>query len=172
MTIADYVPLVIKGTPPWVWAVLVLLIVLGVRRLKPRRTHLGVTVIAPVAFMLWSLTGVAAAMRLGDGGLVIGIWAAALALGMLSAFIFKRRRPAYLGGGVFLFAASAVPLLIYMIVFWTRYGLGVWAAFEPALSFRLTLAAVAISAATAGRFAADFAPLFREVLNVPKCARA
>jgi hypothetical protein len=62
---------------------------------------------------------------------------------------------------VFLFAGSIVPLAIYLAVFTARYALGVWSALEPELAPTLTLMAIAISAATAGRFVADFLPLVR-----------
>lgn len=163
MTLADYVPIVLGRTPIWVWVVLALLITLGIRRLKPRRTRLVVAAIAPVAFAIWSLMGVYAAARSGSAATVLAVWAVSGALGAMSALVHRGPRPAHLGGGVFLFCGTVAPLLIYMGVFWTRYGLAVWAGFQPELAVPLTLAAVAISAATAGRFLADFAPLLLEV---------
>ena len=164
MTAIDYVPRVLANTPPWVWGVLVLLVVLGVRRLKPRRTHLALAALAPLAFIVWSLTGTAIAAR-GSAGLVAAVWAGALVLGALTVFVHRGRRPMPLGGATFLFPATATPLGLYMLVFWARYGLAVWSAFQPALALELTLAAIAISAATAGRFAADFVPLLRAAIR-------
>jgi hypothetical protein len=161
MSPIELVPRILAGTPPWVWAVLALLVFLGTRRLKPKRTHLAVAAIAPVAFTIWSLTAVLAAARAGSAGLVIGVWAAALAGGALTALVHRGPRPTHEGAGVFLFRASAVPLLIYLSVFIARYGLGVWSALEPDRARTLGLIAIAISAATAGRFIADFLPLVR-----------
>ena len=152
---------ILAGTPPWVWAVLGLLIVLGVRRLRPRRTHLAIAALAPTAFTLWSLTAVAAAARVGSTALVLGVWAAALAAGACTVLVHRGPRPEPQGGGVFLFAGSVVPLLIYLFVFLARYVLGVWSALEPDLARPLSLVAIAISAATAGRFIADLLPLLR-----------
>ena len=69
MTPLELAPRVLAGTPPWVWAVLGLLIFLGVRRLRPKRTRLGVAALAPAAFVIWSLSGVAALARSGTTGL-------------------------------------------------------------------------------------------------------
>lgn len=165
MTPLELAPRVLAGTPPWVWAVLGLLIFLGVRRLRPKRTRLAVAALAPAAFVIWSLSGVAALARSGPTGLVLGVWAAALAAGALTFLLHRGPRPAHLGGGVFAFQASVTPLLLYMTVFWARYALGVWAVLEPARAFELGLVATAISAATAGRFLADFAPLLRAALS-------
>lgn len=117
--------------------------------------------IAPLAFTVWSLSSVLAASRQGSAALLVGVWAAALLLGALTVFAHRDPRPTPQGGGVFLFAGTVAPLLIYLSVFAARYGLAVWAGFQPALALQLTLAAVAISAAAAGRFIADLAPLLR-----------
>lgn len=90
MTVADYVPRVLGNTPPWVWGVLMLLVVLGVRRLKPRRTHLLVAALAPTAFTAWSLTGVLAAAQGVSTALVAAVWASALILGGLTVFVHPR----------------------------------------------------------------------------------
>ncbi len=164
MSFVELAPRVLQGTPPWVWVVLALLVFLGVRRLKARRVHLAVAAIAPVAFTVWSLTGVMAASRIGTPLAVIGVWTAAFAAGALTAFVHRTPRPMHLGGGVFLFPASVVPLLLYLSVFAVRYGLGVAAALRPEAAFPLGLAAVAVSSATAGRFTADILPRIREAL--------
>jgi hypothetical protein len=161
MSLIELVPRILAGTPPWVWAVLALLVFLGGRRLKPRRTHLAVAAIAPVAFTIWSLTGVLAAAQAGSAGVVIGVWGAALAAGVLTILVHRGPKPTHEGAGVFLFRASVIPLLVYLSVFLARYGLGVWSALEPDRARTLGLAAIAISAATAGRFIADFLPLVK-----------
>ncbi len=152
---------VVSGTPAWVWAVLVLLIVLGWRRLKPRRTRLALAALAPTAFLLWSLT---TAAGLGDAaGIreVWGVWVAAFAAGAASAPIRLGPRPTPLPDGAFLFPGTPFPLIVYAGVFTARYTLGVTAAFRPDLANALGLAGLAISAVTAGRFAADLALLLR-----------
>lgn len=165
MSGAELAPRILAGTPPWVWAVLLLLVFLGVRRLRPRRTRLAVAALAPAAFLIWSLSGVLALARSGSAALVLMVWAAALAAGWLTVLVHRGPRPAHMGGGVFDFPATLTPLLLYMAVFWTRYVLGVWAVLEPVRAHELGLVAVAISAATAGRFVADFLPLLRTVLS-------
>lgn len=165
MSPLELAPRILAGTPPWVWAVLLLLVVLGARRLKPKRTRLATAALAPAAFVVWSLSGALALARAGSPGLAPAVWVGALGAGALTVLIHRGPRPAHLGGGLFAFPATAAPLLLYLAVFWARYALGVWAALEPALAFELGLIAVAISAATAGRFLADFAPLLRTALS-------
>lgn len=171
MTPLELAPRILAGTPRWVWAVLLLLVVLGGRRLRPRRTHLAAAAIAPTAFFIWSLLGAVAATRVAGAGSVASVWAGAVAFGVLTVRIHRGPRPVRLEGGVFNFPATAVPLLLYMVIIWTRYALGVWAVLDPSLAPALGLIAVSISAATAGRFVADFTPLLRETLAGARAQR-
>lgn len=165
MSAVELAPRILAGTPLWVWAVLLLLVALGARRLRPKRTHLLVAALAPTAFTVWSLSGVAGATRLGPASLVIGVWAAALVVGALTVKLHRGPSIEHLGGGVFAFPATAVPLLQYLTVFAIRYALGVAAALDPASAFAYGFAGVAVSAATAGRFIADFTLLLRQLLT-------
>jgi hypothetical protein len=44
--------IILMHTPLYVWVLFALLIFLGARRLKPRRTHLALAALAPWAFSL------------------------------------------------------------------------------------------------------------------------
>jgi hypothetical protein len=59
-------------------------------------------------------------------------------------------------GWVFEYAATALPLTLYMLLWAIRYGFGIWAGFLPAMAETLGLAGLALSALTAGRTLADF----------------
>jgi hypothetical protein len=71
-------------------------------------------------------------------------------------------------GWIFQYAATALPLTFYMLLWATRYGLGIWAGFVPAMADTLGLAGLALSAFTAGRTSADFLPPLATALRVRK----
>lgn len=158
--------MILAGTPPWVWAVLALLVFLGWRRLKPRRTRLEVAAIAPAAFLIWSLAAAAGLAGAAGIGLTAGVWAAAFALGAASFRLRIGERPSQLPDGRFLFPATPVPLIVYAGIFILRYALGIAAPFHPDLTTELGLVGLAVSALTAGRFVADFLVLLRSAKTV------
>ena len=149
----SYVELVLRNTPGWVFALFALLLYLGGRRLRPRRLSLQRAMAAPAAFFLWSAWSAVAAVSGGrEGWIAAPLWLTSFLAGWWSCRVrIGGAAPQHLGDGVFLFAATAVPLVAYMALFWTRFGLEVWAAFEPRRAGELLLTGLVISAATAGR---------------------
>jgi hypothetical protein len=154
----NYVELILRNTPAWVFAVFGLLVFLGWRRLRPRRMTLYRAMAAPAVFFAWSAWSAAAAVSGSpDGWMAAPLWLASFLAGWWSCRVrVGGAPPQHLGDGVFLFAATAVPLVAYMALFWTRFGLEVWAAFEPPRAGALLLVGLVISAATAGRTGGDF----------------
>jgi hypothetical protein len=59
-----------------------------------------------------------------------------------------------------------------MLLWATRYGLGIWAGFVPLMADTLKLAGLALSALTAGRTLADFLPALATALRVRKAGVA
>jgi hypothetical protein len=130
-----YVGLVVQNTPVWVYGIFALLLYLGLSRLRPRRSHLLRALLAPLAFFVWSLwSAVSAATTSAQPQLVGLIWLALFLLGWWSCRF-----------------ATVVPLAAYMLLFWTRFGLEVWAGFAPWRASALLLIGIGLSAATAGR---------------------
>ena len=157
----EIVWIVATRTPWWVYALFVFLLYLGLRRLKPKTNRLWVAALAPVGFLLWSAVAALALTRAAPAVAVAATWGACFIIGAVSAPVRLVPRPVPVRPGVFLFAASWVPLIAYMLIFWTRYGLEVWSAFVPRLDSELAFACLALSALTAGRTAGDFLPLLR-----------
>lgn len=151
--------LVAMRTPWWAYALLALAAYLGVRRLRPKRSSLAKAGLAPSAFAAWSVLTALSLARDHGPALVGAIWITGVLLGAATAPIRLVPRPVRVSRTDFVFAASVAPLVAYMTIFWTRYALEVWAAFDPAKARPLALAALAISASTAGRTVADFLPL-------------
>ena len=80
----DTAHIIVTHTPLYVWMVLGLLLFLGVRRLKPRRTHLAVAALAPAAFFIWSVVTAASLHFGGDSEAAIIAWPLAFLSGALS----------------------------------------------------------------------------------------
>lgn len=166
----DTAHVIVTHTPLYVWVVLVLLLFLGVRRLKPRRTHLALAALAPVGFFIWSVATAGLLFFGGDKEAAIVAWPLAFLSGALSGPIRTVARPAHVHGWIFQYAATRLPLTLYMLLWSTRYGLGIWAGFVPPMAATLGVAGLALSAFTAGRTLADFLPPLLTALRVQKAS--
>jgi len=137
---------ILANTPPWVWGLLLALILLGISQARPRRLTPAKLLILPLAMTLFSLAGTLTS--LGFAPLLLAAWAAAAAL---PAVILSRARApqgsAYdATAGRFLLPGSWLPLALILAIFVLKYALGVLLAMDPALareqSFALAMAAL------------------------------
>ena len=80
------------GAPWWVWALLALLIFLGVRRLRARDVPVAVALLPSIAFLVWSLIGAVALGRTGGAPLAALAWLGGAAAGALSTAIVREPR--------------------------------------------------------------------------------
>ncbi|HEX8585870.1 MAG TPA: hypothetical protein VF680_15855 [Allosphingosinicella sp.] len=150
--------IIVTHTPSYVWAVFVLLLVIGVRRLRPRRTHLAMAALAPGGFLVWSLATATLMSADLHGWTVVACWGIFCAAGAGSYPMRTVPRPVHVGGWVFVYSATWQPLAFYMLLFAARYGLGIWGGFVPSMADTLGLVGLSLSAFTAGRTVADFIP--------------
>ena len=150
---------ILKGTPIWVWAILVALIYLGTKQLKPRVVKRYSVLIAPVVFLF---VGLAASGR-GPVGFVT--WAVSLIA--LAGFTFFAWKPT--GGARFQaegdrlhLPGSAVPMLIMLSIFLLNYAINVVLAINPAYRSELAWQVVPalILGALSGVFIGRAATLF------------
>ncbi len=126
----EFIGQVLKGTPVWVWAILVALIVLGVRQFRSRVVTRYSVLIAPVVFLIVGL------MAAGRGPVGLATWAVALMATAL--FTFRVWKPT---GGARYDAAtdrlnlpgSAVPMVLMLSIFLLNYAINVVLAVKPAL---------------------------------------
>jgi hypothetical protein len=167
----DIPHIIVTHTPLYVWVVLVLLLFLGVRRLKPRRTHLALAALAPAGFFVWSVATAASLFFGGDKGAAIVAWPLAFLGGALSRPIRTVPRPSHVHGWIFQYAATRLPLTLYLLLWSTRYGLGIWAGFVPAIAGTLGVVGLALSAFTGGRTLADFLPPLFTALRIQKAGK-
>jgi hypothetical protein len=165
------VHIVLAHTPIYVWAVFVLLLGMGCRRNRPRRTHLALAALAPGGFLVWSLATGAIMFAHLQGWVVVACWAIAFAAGASSGSLRTVPRPTHVEGWVFVYSATWQPLAFYMLLFSARYGLGIWAGFVPSAAETLNLIGLSLSAFTAGRTLADFIPPFVTAYGSTRPAR-
>ena len=143
--------MIVQGAPGWVWVLLMALVALGVRRLRTRETPQAVAMIAPVAFLVWSIVG-----AIGFAGAAPPIFAATAliggaAIGAASGVLLPDRHATRLPGGRVRQPGSPVPLILYVSVFVVRFACGAWAVIEPDQATMATAIGVAVSSATSAR---------------------
>ena len=156
----EFISQVLKGTPVWVWAILVTLIVLGVKQLRSRVVTRYSVLIAPVVFLFIGL------MAAGRGPIGFSAWA--LTLIATAAFTFFVWQPT---GGARYDAStdrlnlpgSVIPMLLMLAIFLLNYVINVTLAINPALRTELPwqVGPAIILGALSGVFFGRAATLFR-----------
>ncbi len=161
---------ILSGTPTYVWAIFAGLLILGLRRLRPKRTHIAVAAAAPIGFTAWSLVTISGLAAAGHGAQIWLTAAVAALVGFVSGPFRLVPRPVHVGGGMFDFPATRFPLVTYMSLFWLRYVLQVWGHIDPSRLALFTTIGLALTSLTAGRTLADFLPLIRAARTGPQTA--
>jgi membrane associated rhomboid family serine protease len=87
------------GAPPWVYALLVVLIVLGLRRVRTREVPVAVALIPAAAFLIWSLFGAWSFGTVAGGGIALLTWLAGVAVGAATGMLLPEPRGQRLPGG-------------------------------------------------------------------------
>jgi hypothetical protein len=144
---------ILNGAPVWAYVLLVVLIALGVRRLKARDVPVFVAIIPVAAFFIWSVFGAVSFAAIAGGVFAAAAWIGGAAIGAASAKLLPDARGVRLPGGRVHLPKSWIPLLLYMVVFVVRFGCGAWAAINPAQAVLATGVGVAVSAAMTARLA-------------------
>lgn len=152
---------ILSETPAFVWFIFAGLLLLGVRRLSPRRTHLAVAATAPIGFTAWRLVTIAGLAAAEHGMSVFATAAFGSIVGFASGPFRLVPRPVHVGGGVFDFSATRWPLILYMLLFCTRFVLEVWGHVDPSRAALFATIGLVLTSLTAGRTLADFLPLVR-----------
>ena len=131
---------IITHTPKWVFALFALLLWLGIKQLTPTRAGLVRVTGMPVVMVALSVYGVFSTF--GDQPMALaGFAVAALAVATL---MLLRPLPAAVGYDAatqrFSLPGSAVPLVLMMGVYCTKYAVGVAIGLQPALAHQLLMA--------------------------------
>jgi hypothetical protein len=165
---------ILIGTPKWVFALLAILLWLGARQLLAGSVSLTRATLLPMAMTALSVYGVASAF--GDAPAALFAWAAA-AIALL-ALVLQRPLPATTrydtASRRFHVAGSAVPLLLMMGVFITKYAVGALLAMRPELQYQAALAVSigALYGAFSGTFAARAIRLWRVAIQADRATLA
>ena len=141
----------LSGAPVWVYFLLVGLVVLGVRRLKTRTIPVFVALIAPAAFLAWSLVGANSFASSYGAVFAVVIWLAGAAIGAASGYLLPEPQARKLPNRRVTLPATWMPLVTYVTVFVLRFACGAWAAIVPAQAYYAGAVAVAISAMMTAR---------------------
>jgi hypothetical protein len=156
----EFISQVVKGTPVWVWAILVALVVLGVKQLRPRVVTRYSVLIAPVVFLLVGL------MAAGRGPTGFSAWAATLlATAAFTFFVWQPTAGARYDASAdrLHLPGSAIPMLLMLAIFVLNYVINVTLAINPALRSELPwqVGPAIILGALSGVFIGRAATLFR-----------
>ena len=156
----EFVIQVIKGTPVWVWAILVVLVVLGVTQLRQRVVSRYSVLIAPVAFLFVGL------LAAGRGPIGFSAWALTLlAAAALTFFVWQPTAGArYDASNDRLhLPGSVIPMILMLAIFLLNYVINVVLAINPALRGELAwqVGPAVVLGALSGLFIGRAATLFR-----------
>ena len=161
--------LIVGGTPLWVWALLGLLLFLGIRALRTTTAPLWRLAILPTVFFIWGLYGLFTLHSLTLQRLFP--WAVALAVGIVAGLMVaglskiradKTRHAVQIPG-------SSLTLVVSLLIFATKYAFGVLHAMRPDLFAKawLWLPELAVSGVLTGMFIGRFAGLWRQYRAAP-----
>lgn len=148
---------IVDHTPTAVWAVLAVLVLVGVRQMRTQTLSGGRVWLVPLVAGAASLAGALRGFG-GAGELLTGAcWALGAALGLVAnRWLDLPRRVVANADGSFKIGGSAAPLVVLVSIFLVRYATNVALAIQPALANDPAAAAVVAIAygATAGLLAA------------------
>lgn len=141
---------ILVNTPPWVFALLALLIWQGYMALRPRSQPLARMLIIPAVFFLMGLS------RLMLGGksvdLVLVWMAGATVFAALALYTGPRSVAVDGATGHILRPGSAIPLVRNLTVFGLQYAVAVVTAMKLQAAWEVAMAGQAVSGACAGYF--------------------
>jgi hypothetical protein len=125
---------ILLHTPPWVFLVFGLLVVLGASQCVRRQAGLARLALAPLGMLAWSFSSAIAASAAAAGAL--GVWLLATALA--AAAVARHPAPAGTRHDAatrrFNIPGSPWPLVLMMGIFFTKYAAGVALALRPGLA--------------------------------------
>lgn len=124
---------ILKGTPWWVYALFVYLVINGVKSLKPHTIPLKKAFILPVIFLVWGLSSLSA--KLGTF-LNFGLWIGCLAVGAWLGWHLVRHVSVKSSthGPVITSPGGPLTLILILAIFFVKYFFGFTYATNPLAS--------------------------------------
>lgn len=166
-----------RQTPTWVWGLLAALLALGLSQLRPREASLSRVVLMPLGMAAYSVYGLFSAFGANPGS-ALAAWLLAAPLVAGASLLWSLQPPAgvryYAGEARFHLPGSAVPLLLILGIFFTKYIVGVELALQPTLArdSAFTVQIAALYGLFNGVFLARAARLWRLARNGATAALA
>ncbi|WP_295847424.1 DUF6622 family protein [Tardiphaga sp.] len=141
---------ILINTPPWVFALLALLIWLGCLSLRPRSQPLRRLLIVPAVFFLM---GVSRLLLAGKSIELLAVWLISAALlAALALYAGPRHVTIDRDSGYIRRPGSVLPLVRNIVVFLLQYAVAVVTAMKLNIGIDVAIAGQAISGACAGYF--------------------
>ena len=125
---------IITRTPIWVWAILILLLWVGLKQTLPRNVSLRRITVLPLVMVGLSLAGVFSAFGSGMNALLA--WGAGAAISAAVVMQRNLRQATQYNAWTqqFQLPGSWTPLVLMMGIFITKYAVGVTLAMQPDLA--------------------------------------
>ncbi len=151
---------IVRHTPVWVFAVFVALVGLGARQLRPGGLSLTRLALTPIVMGSLSLYGVLSTF--GSQSAAVFGWAAMVVAGLCAGLTMPPRTGVQYSADTrsFTVPGSAVPLVLMMAIFLTKYATAVLFAFHPELR-ATTVVALGVGVASGVMSAVFIARAFR-----------
>ena len=155
---------ILKNTPMWVWGLLAVLAALGASQIRDRSVSALRAAMMPVGMGVFSIWGTLSAFGSApNAAVLLVVWLAA------AAAAFWITAPGRAGGRydprtrVFQLSGSYVPLALILMVFMTKYVVGIEVAMQPAVvrDTAFSLPVAALYGGFSGLFAGRGARLWR-----------
>lgn len=124
---------ILERTPPWVFVLFVVLLVLGTLQTRTRELGRPRVALMPAIFLPLSMWGIWSAF--GTSAFAYGGWVAGIGAAVrLNHYARLPRQVTYSAGArLFRVEGSWIPLAMMMAIFFTRYAIAVATAMQPAL---------------------------------------
>jgi len=143
---------ILQHSPWWIYPLLMLLVWFGVRGMRPRTLPIWRLAIVPLVFTGWGIVSILS--RPTTSGGLIADWLVCAAIGASTAWLNTRRMTVaidFLRGKVTL-QGSFGPLVQNLLIFATKYAVGVAMALLPTRRAEIAVLDIGISGAMAGYF--------------------
>lgn len=146
---------IIKGTPWWVWVILVYLVLRGLALLTGKTIGVKKLFIFPFIFLIWSIHGLS--FKMGNPLVLLGLWLISLFIGgSIGYFLFNRHKvKADKKKKLIALPPNVLTLILFLIVFSIKYTFGYLSstpfANEPMYFFANTISAGIVGGVFWGR---------------------
>jgi len=130
----------LKGTPWWVYALFIYLVVVGIKTLKPQVVSLKKIFILPLIFIVWSLWTLGGKLSLA---LDLSLWTGSFILGILIGWGLTRssKIKADKKKALIRVPGGSLTFVLILVIFATKYFFGYTYATDPGASTNFSVVA-------------------------------